>query len=180
MSRTRRHLSSLLLALFPLVGCQGVQPDSTPDAPLEQTDMNAGAETDRESEVVLDLRLEALQESRPDIVLQARNPFGFRSGTSDVRSGQEVVSVPVSPEPVPPNSFDSAFVPRSHLRMIGLVEASETASRIAVLTDGDIVLHGREGDIVEGHYRIVNIAESSVEIESLEDGSRQVLRLAGS
>ena len=64
--------------------------------------------------------------------------------------------------------------------MIGLVEATESATRIAILTDGDVVIHGREGEIIEGRYRILSVGPMSVEIESLQDGDRQVLRLAGS
>lgn len=177
MNHVQMRAATLVLALFSLVGCQDVQPGSTLGAALAQTDMNETAEADTESEMKLDLRLEALQQSRPDVLLQARNPFSFGSASSGGSYDREAVSVPVSPEPP---EMSPAVVPRVRLRMIGLVEAAITAARIAVLTDGDLVLHGQEGDVVDGRYRIIDITSTSVEIESIEDGSRQVLRLAGS
>ena len=61
--------------------------------------------------------------------------------------------------------------------MIGLVEA-ETAGLIAVLTDGTAVFYGRAGDIVEGQYRVLSVEPTSVELESLSDGRRQLIRLS--
>ena len=168
--------TTLVLALFSLVGCQDVQPGSTLGAALAQTDMDGAAETDAESEMTLDLRLEALQQSRPDVLLQARNPFGFGSASGGSRD-RGPMPAPVSPE-LPGMSLP--IVPQVRLRMIGLVEAALDAARIAVLTDGDVVLHGQVGDVVDGRYRIIDMTSTSVEIESVEDGSRQVLRLAGS
>ena len=180
MNPVRVGTAALVLALFSLVGCQDVQPDSTLGAALAQTDMNEAAETDTESEMKLDLRLEALQQSRPDVMLQTRNPFSFGSASSRRSNVREAVSAPVLPEPAGMNPPIPAVVRRVRLRMIGLVEAAITAARIAVLTDGDVVLHGQEGDVVDGRYRIIAITSTSVEIESIEDGSHQVLRLAGS
>ena len=169
--------AALVLALFALVGCQDVQPGSTPGAALAQTDMNGDAETDAEGEMTQDLRLEALQRSRPDVLLQARNPFGFGSTSSGGNHDRESSPVPVLLEPP---GMSPPIVPQVRLRMIGLVEATFTAARIVVLTDGDVVLHGQVGDVVDGRHRIIDMTSTSVEIESIEDGSRQVLRLAGS
>jgi len=175
MNRGKTCSAALVLALFLLVGCQDVQPGSTLDAALAQTDMSGAEETDTESEMTLELHLEALQQSRPDVLLQARNPFGFGSSAVENREW-EVAPLPVSPDP-PPMSLP--IVPQVRLRMIGLVEATLAAARIAVLTDGDVVLHGQVGDVVDGRYRIIDMTSTSVEIESISDGSRQVLRLAG-
>ena len=181
MTRSRRCVSGLLIAcFFSLVACQDVQPASTQGVSLAQTDMDDGAATDRRDEMSLDLRLEALDERRPDVLLQARNPFVFGS-----RSPTEPVEerVPAQRRPPGPDSLGAsreAFVPPVRLRMIGLVESVDGSAQIAVLTDGEIVLHGREGDIMEGRYRIIDIASTSVEIESIEDGRRRVLRLTGS
>ena len=68
--------------------------------------------------------------------------------------------------------------PVARLEFVGLVDAPSSAGLIAVLTDGDVVFHGREGETVEGQYRIVSIGPTSVEIERLSASEREVLHLA--
>ena len=170
---------AVVLCLTVLIGagCHDVQPGSTLDAPIEQTGMSPSAETDTEGETELQLRLEAVDRSRPEVSLQPRDPFRFGGSTSITPAGRDLAPPPSTDELL----FPSVTVtPGVQLRMIGLVDASETAGRIAVLTDGDVVFHGREGEIVEGRHRILSVGPMSVEIESVHDGRRQVLRLAGS
>ena len=54
-----------------------------------------------------------------------------------------------------------------------------SAGLIAVLTDGEAVFQGRQGDTVEGRYRILRVAAERVEIELLPAGGREVLALEG-
>ena len=49
----------------------------------------------------------------------------------------------------------------------------------AALTDGKNVLYGREGDIVDGRYRIVEIGTESIVLTSVDGRGRQVVRLTG-
>jgi hypothetical protein len=51
---------------------------------------------------------------------------------------------------------------------------------VAVLSDGRFVYHGREGDIIDGRYRLVSVSPSSVQMEYLDGRGRQTLRLSGS
>ena len=60
------------------------------------------------------------------------------------------------------------------------MEASGQAEKIAILTDGRGVFHGREGDIIEGRYRIVRIGVESIEMAHLDGRGRQTIRLSGS
>ena len=147
---------------------------------MEQTDISPGAATDTGGETELAVRLEAVDRSRPQVSLQPRNPFRFGGSSPIAPSGRDLV--PPHLDEAPPPLFPSVdeVVPRVQLRMIGLVDASEPTGRIAVLTDGEVVFHGREGEIVEGRYRILSVGPVSVEIESVDDGRRQVLRLSGS
>jgi hypothetical protein len=64
------------------------------------------------------------------------------------------------------------------LKFIGVVESPE-AGRIAALSDGTFVYHGREGDVIEGRYRIVKIGVESIVIEHVDGGGRQTIRLTG-
>ena len=177
----RRYGPGWLAACFlSLVACQDVQPGSTQGLSLAQTDIDEGTATDIENEMALDLRLEALDDRRPNVLLQARNPFDFGVGSSRERVEEHIPTQLLPPDPTSRAPSGGALVRPVRLRMIGLVESEDGRAPIAVLTDGDVVLHGREGDIMEGRYRILAIASTSVEIESIEDGSRRVLRLAGS
>jgi hypothetical protein len=65
------------------------------------------------------------------------------------------------------------------LKFIGLVQKQGDPAKIAVLSDSRGVYHGREGDIIEGRYRIVRIGNESVELVYLDGRGRQVLRLSG-
>jgi hypothetical protein len=65
------------------------------------------------------------------------------------------------------------------MKFIGVV-TREGKSKIAVLSDGKFVFHGREGDIIEGRYRVVRIGEESVQMEYLDGRGRQTIRLSGS
>ena len=50
---------------------------------------------------------------------------------------------------------------------------------MAVLSDARGVYYGREGDIIEGRYRIVKIGVESIELEYLDGRGRQTIRQTG-
>lgn len=133
----------------------------------------------------LDLRLERLERSRNEPEDSGRDPFRYRpsppppppppptplggpaaaGGGSPTASGGAEATLP----PPPPIA----------LKFIGVV-TREAKSRIAVLSDGKFVFHGREGDIIEGRFRVVRIGEESVQMEYLDGRGRQTIRLSGS
>jgi len=77
---------------------------------------------------------------------------------------------PVGPAPPPPIA----------LKFIGTVETpGQSAKKIAVLSDGRNVFHGREGDIIEGRFRILRIGAESIEMAYLDGRGRQTIRLTG-
>ena len=175
-----QRVFALCLMFLVCGGCQDVQPGSTLDAPIEQTGMSPGSSADTEGETELDVRLEAIDRARPQVALQPRNPFRFGRSTAIAPSVREVAPPPGTGEPPPTFPSVADVAPSVRLRMIGLVDTPEAAGRIAVLTDGDVVFYGRAGEIVEGRYRILSVGPLSVEIETVDDGRRQVLRLTGS
>jgi hypothetical protein len=78
--------------------------------------------------------------------------------------------MPPGPPPLPP-------IP---LKFIGLVEGSTTARKIAVLSDSKgLVVHGTEGAIIDGRYRILAIGTESIDIAYADGRGRQTLRLTG-
>ena len=100
------------------------------------------------------------------------------------------LTVPLTPEP--PGGPATSRLPQSAppglavnrgltaLKFVGVVRAPESAGLVAVLSDGDDVYHGRVNEIIEGRYRIVAIGATSIEIEHLQGGGRQTIRLSGS
>ena len=80
-----------------------------------------------------------------------------------------VVEAPIGPPPPPPIPY----------RFIGILSGVPGQGRIAVLTDGRTVVHGKVNDTIEGRYRIVQIGEESLQIEHYDGRGRQTLRLLG-
>lgn len=126
-----------------------------------------------------DVHLQALKEERPQPGDQpARDLFRFKPKAPP----------PAPPRPaartLPPPLASVAVAPPTvqpiALRFIGLVEAPEQARKIAILTDGRGIYQGREGDIIEGRYRVLRIGVESVEMAYLDGTGRQTIRLSGS
>jgi hypothetical protein len=98
-------------------------------------------------------------------------PPGAAGSASSARPAPPVAAVPAPPAPptVPPIPY----------RFIGVLSGAPGQGRIAVLTDGKTVVHGRVSQEIEGRYRIVHIGEESIQIEHLDGRGRQTLRLLG-
>ena len=83
--------------------------------------------------------------------------------------------LPAPGGPPPPPSL-----PPIPLKFIGVVGPSDQPQKIAVLSDGRGVYYGREGEAIEGRYRIVRIGADSIEMSYLDGRGRQTIRLSGS
>ncbi len=127
------------------------------------------------------IRLDALQAARtqPAPAPAERNPFQFKPkplpppppppkpGTPG--SGLDAAGNPIPPPPPP--------IP---LKFIGIVQAP--SQKLAVLADNVTrdVFTGREGDIIDGRYRILRIGVESIEMAYADGRGRQTIRLTGS
>jgi hypothetical protein len=155
-------------------------------APLPSSNGAAGqAPTARRPKPVaagaLDVHLKALgaEHSKPS---DGRNLFRFKSKPlpapppvkRPVQAPAAVAQVPTGPPPPPP-------VPPIALKFIGLVQTADKTQRLAVLSDGrgGIPTYGKEGDIIDGRYRIVRIGAESIELTYLDGRGRQTIRLSG-
>ena len=58
-----------------------------------------------------------------------------------------------------------------------MVQATAQSQTYAVLRDDRGVYHGREGDIIEGRYRILRIGQESIELAYVDGQGRQTIRL---
>jgi hypothetical protein len=95
-------------------------------------------------------------------------PAAGRAGGSGTGPGDN--GAPATPPPPPP-------IP---LKFIGIVQAPN--QKLAVLTDSSTrdVFYGREGDVIDGRYRILRIGVESIEMAYLDGRGRQTIRLTGS
>jgi hypothetical protein len=123
-----------------------------------------------------DVRLEALDLDRARPGAGNRNLFRFRSRATapeGVAAGRGLPPPPPPPAGPPP----APGVPPIALKFIGVVEATGKSQTYAVLRDDRGVYHGREGDVIEGRYRILRIGAESVELAYVDGRGRQTLRL---
>jgi hypothetical protein len=79
-------------------------------------------------------------------------------------------AVPPPPPPPPPIPY----------KFIGIVQAPD--KKLAVLADASThdVFYGREGEVIDGRYRILRIGVESIEMAYLDGRGRQTIRLTGS
>jgi hypothetical protein len=129
---------------------------------------------------VVDVKLELLTDSRASLAETERNPFRFQPRpapapppsrqAAPVRPVTNAPPVPSGPPPPPPIA----------LRFIGLLDAPTQAGRVALMSDGrGNVFYGKEGDIIEGRYRVLKIGAEAAELSYADGRGRQTIRLSG-
>jgi hypothetical protein len=128
----------------------------------------------------LNVRLDELAKARPKTGEERRNPFQFQpkappppppESRVSQRAGQTAPAVPQGPPQPPPP-------PPIPLKFIGVVEP-KPGDRIAAFSDCRYTFRGREGDIVDGRFRLVKIGVESVTMEYLDGRGRTAIRLTG-
>jgi len=129
--------------------------------------------------------LNEVREGRPETDPGGRNPFRFgvvnwpagEDGSVALPRGAPLDSGPGrSARPGPDGGRSEAGVT---LKFIGTLEGGRVG-RVPVLSDGRFVYHGGSGEILDGRYRIPRIGVESIELEVLDGGRRQTIRLTGS
>lgn len=167
----------LYFVLLPSLRGPAVPAGSRPAAAAGRAAAKPGARA-------IDVRLDALgRPIAPEETTGARrNPFRMGAatpapspeGTLAARMPPRTATPapPIGPPPAPP-------VPPIPYRFIGVLSGVPGHGRIAVLTDGRSVVHGRINEIIEGRYRIIAIGEESLQIEHADGRGRQTIRLLG-
>ena len=185
--KTRRELILLSVLLVILAGVLAYNRQAEPVAargtsPTRSTAASRAAGGQAVAPEVDLVRLDALERARPEPESAGRNPFRFRPAPAPApaplppgasRPGSAALPgpmMPVGPPPPPPIT----------LRFIGLVEQAPSRLKVAVLSDGRNVFYGKEGDTIEGRYRIERIGPESIDMAYLDGRGRQTLRLSGS
>ena len=119
--------------------------------------------------------------SRGELSAPDRNPFRFErraSAAPPPRSQAARRSAPI--EVVPTEPFRLRRRHRSHSGSSGTCSRSDAPGRVAVLSDGrGNVFDGKEGDVIEGRYRLLRVGNDSADLVYLDGRGRQTIRLSG-
>lgn len=126
-------------------------------------------------DAVADVRLELVRPAAAGATpTTGRNLFRFRPREEPVVFRPPPEPVEPLPPPPPPGP------PPIALRFIGLLDAAQSLGRIAILSDGrGNVFNAKEGDIIEGRYRLLRVGPDSADVAYLDGRGRQVIRLSG-
>ena len=124
------------------------------------------------AESVPGVRLSALKDERPVPAGNGRNLFVDKPKAPPPTP--RVTPLPLDPNapPAPPPP-----APPITLKLIGIVQGS--GGPVAALTDGKDVFFGREGDVIEGRYRIVKVNVESIDIAYVDGRGQRRLGLSG-
>ena len=155
------------------------EPGDTTAAPVRRG--NAPARAPGEVPVA-DVKLELLQQTRPELEEAERNLFRFQARPAPPAPSRPRAQ-PTAPAPAaPPVTVPSGPPPPPTiaLRFIGLVDAPSQAGRVAIFSDGrGNVFYGKEGDIIEGRYKVLKVSPDATELSYIDGRGRQTIRLSG-
>ena len=138
--------------------------------------------TKRPKSPIPEVDLKALELERPEPDDSTRNPFRFKPkpappmpSAAIIRQQQAAAAAQAASEPSEPPP-----PPRIPLKYIGdMSDPKHSGKRIAILSDARGTYYGREGDVVEGRYRILKIGVESIELAYLDGRGRQTIRQTG-
>ncbi len=128
-----------------------------------------------------DVHLDALDAERVGPEGGGRDLFRFKvKAPPPTPPPSRVVPPAATTEPAPAVASGPPPPPPITLKYIGVVEQSEHKQKIAILSDGrNVPFYGREGDIIEGRYRILKIGVESIDLAYVDGRGRQTIRLTG-
>lgn len=113
----------------------------------------------------------------PDQSSAARNPFGF--GTRPAPPAPRVPVRPPAP-PAPPPAPAVPALPPIPVKFLGFIEDPARPGKIVALGVNGGVLVAREGDLVDGRYRLVKIGLESIVMAYPDGRGQRTIRLSGS
>lgn len=185
--RTQRLVLGVLLVVLALVGWWQFGGTSAAPAPAARPAARpARAQASPVETLAAGVGLDRLSRVPPAFADGGRDPFMMGQSGRQVDAGSDsgpgggqnapglVPNVPAAP--LPPSGPPPP--PPIVVKFIGVVQRADVG-RVAVLSDGKNVYYGREGQIVDGRWRIVRIGEESLQIEYVDGRGRQTVRLTG-
>src|SRR4029077_3204575 len=133
---------------------------------------------------VADVKLELLKTAPSELEPSTRNPFQFKPkapppaprppATTGVTTGGRITPAVPLPPPMPQGPPPP---PPITLKYIGVLETAQ--GRVAVFRDmGGEIVNGKEGDIIDGRYRLLKIGVESADVAYVDGRGRQTIRLS--
>jgi hypothetical protein len=129
----------------------------------------------------LDVRLEDLKAARPGSAASERNPFRFYVKPPPAPAPDRAAEGRKPPPPPPPGREEPPPpppLPRIPLKYIGFID-ERGGGKVAAFSDCRMTMHGREGEIIAGQYRLVHIGVESVVMEYVDGRGRETIRMSG-
>jgi hypothetical protein len=173
--RPRRSLLILLaVAVIGLVVYQLWPSATTAISPSNRARTARQAQPGSVDPSALHVQLSALDQPPPEPAEGNRNPFRFQPKAAPVarETIRPAPQLPQSAEPLQP-----AGPPPIALKFFGVFETR--GGKIATLSDGRDVFYGKEGEIIDGRYRIVKIGVESIVMEYANGTGRRTIPLRG-
>jgi hypothetical protein len=178
MSRSQQQLAVLGALLAVLAGTLvyrssgDTAPGGSPVAPATRA-----AASPVRAVPVTGIRLDLLSARGGEIGTVQRNPFRFQARPAPP---PRVVPPPAAVAPPPPVPTGPPPPPPIPLKFIGVLDAPERVGRLAILSDSrGGVFYGKEGDTIEGRYRVMKVSTETAELAYLDGRGRQTIRLSG-
>lgn len=186
--KTRRQLLvltgvGLVLAVVMFVTSRGDAPAGAGPTPSNRPGARPVAKTEPQ---VADVKLELLQAEHEALEAPERDLFRFRPKPPPPAPPPRPGTSPMPPKPgvddaaPPPMPTGPPPPPPIALKFIGILDAPGQSPKVAILSDtrGN-VFHGKEGDIIEGRYKVLKIGVESLEMSYTDGRGRQTIRLSG-
>jgi hypothetical protein len=171
------RISAAILVVV-LAGCRENSPAATAGQPSNPT--RGTSPVAKENDVpVTGLRLELLKSAQTQVEPTERNPFQFKpkAPPPPPRLAASGRGAPVVIAP-PPGPVGPPLPPPITLKYIGVLDTTEGKVAVFRETGGDIV-NGKEGDIIDGRYRLLKIGVESADLAYVDGRGRQTIRLSG-
>jgi hypothetical protein len=135
------------------------------------------------AEPVADVKLELLKTAPSELEAPDRNLFQFKpkapppAPAPPQQAANTPRVLPVVPQ-APPVPQGPPPPPPIALKYIGVLETAQ--GRVAVFRDtGGEIVNGKEGDIIDGRYRLLKIGVESADVAYVDGRGRQTIRLSG-
>lgn len=156
------------------------EPGGTTAAPVRR---DAGPAAAPGAIPVADVKLELLQRTPPELEDAERNLFRFQARPAPAPPGPRAQPATPTPAPGAPavrGPSGPPLPPPIPVKFIGLVDAPTQSGRVAIFSDGrGNVLSGKEGDIIEGRYKVLKVSPDAAELSYVDGRGRQTIRLSG-
>lgn len=124
------------------------------------------------------LRLADL-EPVPEQVTGARNPFGFGSRPEPPRPAAPPPAPAPPPRPAPQQPVGPPPLPPIPVKFLGFVEDPSRPGKVVSLAIGGSVVIAREGELIDGRYRLVKIGLDSIVMAYPDGRGQQTFRMSG-